>query len=163
MLIGAVAGSGMGFACGMIPMNAAKEVRREGAGLASLIACVIVGAGCGCLGALPLALFLASLIRGMGEGVDHTKSPWARRRGAGVDRHGLRVPRARYTAYATTIVCNRCKRASDRLPDGSIPFECPDCRLVFEDVPTVRPARRNRPIEVIDLEAADPDRRPGNN
>jgi hypothetical protein len=160
MLIGAVAGSGMGFACGMIPLNAAKEVHREGAGLASLVACVIVGAALGCLGALPLALFLASIIRGMGEAVDHTRSPWARRRGAGVDRHGQRVPRARYTAYGRTIVCNRCRQTSDRLPDGSIPPECPDCRLVFEDIPTVRSARRNRPAEVIDLEAADPDRRP---
>ena len=43
MLIGAVAGSGMGFACGMIPLNAAKEVHREGAGLASLVVGMMKG------------------------------------------------------------------------------------------------------------------------
>ena len=162
LVIGAVAGAGIGFACGMIPLNAGKAVRREGAGMASLIACVIVGAALGCLGALPLALFLSSLIKGMGEGVDHDRSPWARRRGTGVDRNGHRIPKARYTAYGRTVVCNRCRQASDRLPDGSIPPECPDCRLVFEDVPTVRQARRNRPVEVIDLEEADLERRPKN-
>jgi hypothetical protein len=73
------------------------------------------------------------------------------------------MPKARYTALGRTIVCNRCKQATGRLPDGSVPAECPDCQLVFEEVPTVRSARRDRPayppaVEVIDLEVVEPDR-----
>jgi hypothetical protein len=163
LVVGAVAGAGMGFACGLIPQKTGKSVGREGAGNAALTACVVAGALLGCLGALPLALILSAVIKGMGESVDHSQSPWARRRATGRDRDGRRLPKARYTAVGCVIVCNRCKQATSRLPDGSVPAECPDCQLVFEEVPTVRPSRRNSPAyppaaEVIDLEVAEPDR-----
>ena len=163
LIIGAVAGAGIGYACGLMPQKAGKKVGREGAGNAALAACVVTGAFVGCLGALPLALILSAVIKSAGESVDHGLSPWARRRAAGLDRNGRRIPKARYTAVGRTIVCNRCKQATARLPDGSVPAECPDCLLVFEDVPTVRSTRRDRPaypqtIEVIDLESAEPDR-----
>lgn len=162
LVIGAVAGAGIGYACGLIPKNTGKAVGREGAGNAALAACVVAGAILGCLGALPLALILSAVIKGMGEPVDHGQSPWARRRATGRDRNGRRVPKARYTTVGRVVICNRCKQASTRLPDGSIPAECPDCHLVFEDVPTVRSARRDPPAyppaaEVIDLEPAEPD------
>jgi hypothetical protein len=163
LVIGAVAGAGMGFACGLIPHKTGKSVGREGAGNAALAACVVAGALLGCLGALPLALILSAVIKGMGESVDHSQSPWARRRAIGRDRDGRRPPKARYTVVGRVIVCNRCKQATARLPDGSVPTECPDCQLVFEEVPTVRPSRRNSPTyppaaEVIDLEVVEPDR-----
>ena len=165
LVVGAVAGAGMGYACGLIPQNTGKAVGREGAGNAALAACVVAGAllGClGCLGAWPLALILSAAIKGMGEPVDHGQSPWARRRATGRDRNGRRVPKARYTAIGRTVICNRCKQASTRMPDGSIPAECPDCHLVFEDVPTFRSARRDPPayppaVEVVDLEPAGAD------
>jgi hypothetical protein len=163
LIVGAVAGAGMGYACGLIPKSAGQVVGREGAGNAALVACVVAGAVLGCLGALPLALILSAVIKGMGEPVDHRQSPWVRRRAAGVDRQGRRTPKARYTTLGRTIVCNRCKQATGLMPDGSVPAECPDCQLVFEEVPTVRPTRRDRVAyppadEVIDLEVVEPDR-----
>src|SRR5262245_16719610 len=66
LLMGAVFGGGMGFACGRIPMAYASERKGDGLGLAGMVCCVLSGMLGGCLLALPMAMIFTVIILALG-------------------------------------------------------------------------------------------------
>ncbi len=138
----AVTGSLMGSVCGLIPKKAARTVGRERLGNAALVACLLAGGVCLGVGALPLALFLASLIRGLGSPEEAGQIAYARLTEADFRRAGRRPPETAgpYTVIGPAIVCNRCHRASSQTKAGGVPAECPHCGHEFAPAPTACPA-----------------------
>jgi hypothetical protein len=138
----AVTGGLMGSVCGLIPRKAARVVGRDGLGNAALVACLLAGGVCLGVGALPLALFLASLIRGLGSPEEAGQIAYSRLTEADFRRAGRQPPGkvGPYTVIGPAIVCNRCHQASSRTKTGDVPAECPHCGHGFVPAAAARPA-----------------------
>jgi hypothetical protein len=160
LAVAAAAGALMGYLCGLIPRKAGRAVGREWLGNFALVACILAGGVClGIVGALPLALFLASLIRGLGSPEETGQIAYARmteedfRRAGDVPADSRTV--GLYTAVGSVIICGRCRRASSRTKAGMIPTECPHCGCPFTMAPTVRPTDKDRGARPADGEVVD--------
>ena len=131
LLVGAIAGGGMGFACGKIPMAYATERRRDGLGLAGMVTCVMFGMLGGCVLALPVAMVFTGIILAVGHAPDVRRDrrdiyvPW--NPPPVTAGRGLPGP---YSQIGTVIVCNECRHAHTRGPEGTPPA-CPSCGLDF--------------------------------
>lgn len=143
MLVGAVVGSAMGFACGKIPMAYATERKRDGLGLAAMITCVMCGLVLGCLLALPAAMIWTLIIVSLGQAPDgrpdrrQVYKPWV----PPAVTSGPALP-GPYTELGPVVVCNECQNAHRKGPEG-VPEACPACGYDFRtraaEIPVVEP------------------------
>jgi DNA-directed RNA polymerase subunit RPC12/RpoP len=158
-----LAGTAMGFACGLRPMRAAQAAGHGGLGFLFLLACMGTGLLCGFAGALPLAWLLTHYVRGLHS--EEPVPPRAARNESGRRRKVPPIAAQRldgpFTVIGTVVVCNRCKQATSRSKtQGQIPEQCPHCGFELVRVPTVRPTGRGGkqiPVaeEVVDLLPAE--------
>ncbi len=157
LVIAAMAGGVMGFACGLIPFRAGMKRKQNGLAIGAMIACVVVGLVGGCILALPTAFVFKWIIAGIGEvkteehggypGFEARSHPGRR---SAIDReYSEPVVQHPYTILGTAVVCNRCRKACSKI-DGKPPSECPHCHRRFEAQPKAKPkpipwARREKP------------------
>jgi hypothetical protein len=144
LLVGAVVGTAMGFACGKIPMAYATERRRDGLGLAAMVSCVLSGFLLGCLLAMPVAMIWTLIIICVGPAADgrpdrrQVYKTWV----PPVSATGAALP-GPYSRIGPVVVCNECQHAHKPGPEG-VPEACPACGYDFRtkaaEIPVVESA-----------------------
>lgn len=153
LIVGALVGSGMGLACGRIPMAYATERRRDGLGLAAMIFCVLFGMLGGCVLAMPVAMVFTVIILALGPADTRRPEkrklyvPWKPPPNATAPALG-----GPYSEIGQVIVCNACRQAHQRGPEG-IPAACPSCGHKFKStaapIPVAAAAASGERIEPI--------------
>ncbi len=158
LVIAAIVGGLMGFACGLIPFRAASERKQHALAIASMITCVLVGLLGGCILALPTAFVFKWIAMAAGEALSDFSGNQAAfsgdsdrpRRRSQNDSTADSTPALPYTILGTAVVCKRCGKACSKV-NGGPPAACPHCDRRFSDtreaVPRVYPRAKRASAE----------------